>query len=175
MPTFRQLFIGGASGMELERRAYVIRKRAEHELAPRAPARTARAAKPSTSQAFPVDVRLQGHADHPAARGVLPRPAGRADRERAGHRALPVLHQHLPVVAAGASVPARRAQRRDQHRHRQRNWMRAREALIKSDVFGSRTTSTRSSRSAPPAPRTPPASTRCSNCCTGGRSLPTRC
>jgi glutamate synthase (NADPH/NADH) large chain len=54
MPTFRQLFIGGASGLELERRAYVIRKRAEHELAPRAPVRTARAEKPSTSQAFPV-------------------------------------------------------------------------------------------------------------------------
>ena len=54
MPTFRQLFIGGASGLELERRAYVIRKRAEHELGSGAPARTARAAKPSTSQAFPV-------------------------------------------------------------------------------------------------------------------------
>src|ERR1700756_5348093 len=28
MPTFRQVFIAGASGMELERRAYVVRKRA---------------------------------------------------------------------------------------------------------------------------------------------------
>ncbi len=28
MPTFRQLFVGGASGMELARRTYVIRKRA---------------------------------------------------------------------------------------------------------------------------------------------------
>src|SRR3978361_417405 len=27
MPTFRQLFIGGADGMDLERRAYVVRKR----------------------------------------------------------------------------------------------------------------------------------------------------
>ncbi len=34
LPRFRQLFIGGAgeSGMELERRAYVIRKRIEHEI-----------------------------------------------------------------------------------------------------------------------------------------------
>ncbi len=32
MPTFRQIFIGGATGMDLERRAYVIRKRSEHEL-----------------------------------------------------------------------------------------------------------------------------------------------
>jgi len=34
MPTFRQIFIGGAglAGMDLERRAYVIRKRTEHEI-----------------------------------------------------------------------------------------------------------------------------------------------
>src|ERR1700727_2071034 len=31
MPTFRQVFIAGADGMHLERRAYVIRKRAAHE------------------------------------------------------------------------------------------------------------------------------------------------
>lgn len=37
MPTFRQLFLGGASGMELERRAYVVRKRAEHELGTKGP------------------------------------------------------------------------------------------------------------------------------------------
>ncbi|MBH9807728.1 hypothetical protein FE501_19595, partial [Clostridioides difficile] len=32
MPTFRQLFISGASGIDLERRVYVVRKRTEHEL-----------------------------------------------------------------------------------------------------------------------------------------------
>jgi glutamate synthase domain-containing protein 1 len=37
MPTFRQLFIGGASGVELERKAYVVRKRAEHELGSKGP------------------------------------------------------------------------------------------------------------------------------------------
>ena len=37
MPTFRQLFVGGASGMDLERRAYVVRKRAEHELGTKGP------------------------------------------------------------------------------------------------------------------------------------------
>ena len=40
----------------------------------------------------------------------------RAVRHRAGPRALPVLDQHVPVVAAGPPVPAHRAQRRDQHR-----------------------------------------------------------
>jgi glutamate synthase (NADPH) large chain len=37
MPTFRQVFIGGTDGMRLERRAYVIRKRAEHELGTKGP------------------------------------------------------------------------------------------------------------------------------------------
>src|SRR6195952_1651425 len=44
MPTFRQVFIGwgersdrSASGMDLERRAYVVRKRAEHELGTKGP------------------------------------------------------------------------------------------------------------------------------------------
>ena len=46
------------------------------------------------------------------------------------------------------------------------NWMRAREALIETDVFGGRTSSRRSSRSAPRVPATPRASTRCSRCCT---------
>ncbi|MDS1115146.1 glutamate synthase large subunit [Gordonia westfalica] len=32
MPTFRQVFIAGAEGMELERRAYVVRKRVQYEL-----------------------------------------------------------------------------------------------------------------------------------------------
>jgi glutamate synthase (NADPH/NADH) large chain len=37
MPAFRQVFIGGASGIELERKSYVIRKRAEHELGNKGP------------------------------------------------------------------------------------------------------------------------------------------
>ena len=44
------------------------------------------------------------------------------------------------------------------------NWMRAREALINTDLSAVRT-STRSSRSAPLARRTPRGSTRCSSCC----------
>src|SRR6202008_3713671 len=37
MPTFRQLFLVGASGMDLERRAYVVRKRAEDGLGTQGP------------------------------------------------------------------------------------------------------------------------------------------
>ncbi len=58
---------------------------------------------------------LQGDAHHRAARHVLPRPAGRADGHRTRGGAQPVLHQHLPELAAGAPVPLHRAQRRDQH------------------------------------------------------------
>ena len=38
---------------------------------------------------------------------------------RARARALPVLHQHVPVLAAGPPVPVHRPQRRDQHHPRQ--------------------------------------------------------
>ena len=63
-----------------------------------------------------ADPRLQGHAHHRPARPLLPRPERRAARLRAGRRALAVLHQHLPELAAGAPVPVHRPQRRDQHR-----------------------------------------------------------
>src|SRR5438552_3647586 len=32
-PSFRQVFVGGAEGMDLERRAFVLRKRVEHDVA----------------------------------------------------------------------------------------------------------------------------------------------
>ena len=63
--------------------------------------------------------RLQGHAHHRPARPLLPRPGRRADRLGARRRALAVLHQHVPELAAGPPVPVHRPQRRDQHRHGQ--------------------------------------------------------
>ena len=63
--------------------------------------------------------RLQGDAVRAPGRGVLPGPLRRARGQRAGARALPVLHQHVPRVAARAPLPLRRAQRRDQHAARQ--------------------------------------------------------
>ena len=121
MPTFRQVFIAGASGHGSRaprlRGAQARRARARHQ-GPR-PGRP-RPRNRLLPKPFRSDVRLQGHADHAAAQGVLPRPAGRSADQRAGHRALAVLHEHVPVVAAGAPVPADRPQRRDQHRHRQR-------------------------------------------------------
>ncbi len=49
---------------------------------------------------------LQGPAAGAAGRDVLPRPAQPADRVGAGAGASALLHQHVPVVAAGAPVTA---------------------------------------------------------------------
>ena len=63
---------------------------------------------------------LQGHAHGHADRGHVPRPVGPRLRLGAGPRAPALLDQHVPVVAARASLSLRRAQRRDQHPARQR-------------------------------------------------------
>ena len=60
--------------------------------------------------------RLQGDADDAAARPVLPRPRRSPRRERAVARALSLLDEHVPVVAARPPVSLHRPQRRDQHR-----------------------------------------------------------
>jgi hypothetical protein len=106
MPFFAQLFVAAAdgdlAGLELDRVAFALRKRAEREgcLLP---------------VAVGADHRLQGHADDRSARAVLPRPVRPAVYHRAGARALAVLDQHLPELAARAPVSPDRAQRRDQH------------------------------------------------------------
>ena len=62
---------------------------------------------------------LQGHADRRSDRDDVSRSDGPRRGVGAGARAPALQHQHVPVVAAGASVPLRRAQRRDQHAARQ--------------------------------------------------------
>lgn len=54
---------------------------------------------------------VQGDAHPRPAPRVLPRPDRRAGRQRHRAGALPVLHQHVPVVAAGPPVPDHRPQR----------------------------------------------------------------
>ena len=116
MPTFRQIFIGSEgdkyTGMDLERRAYVVRKRTEHELGSEGAGKGGPGSEtvyfPSLSgQTFVY----KGMLTTPAAQGFLPRPAGRSCRERTGPGPLALLHQHVPVVAAGAPVPPGRSQR----------------------------------------------------------------
>ena len=122
MPRIRQVFLAahrltdspdgpaGAplSGLELER-VGVLRAQAGRAGDPRA----------RRGGVLPVavqpDHRLQGNADPRPAADVLPGPARRAggQRDRAGP--LPLLHEHVPVLAAGPPVPVHRPQRRDQH------------------------------------------------------------
>ena len=64
--------------------------------------------------------RLQGHAAGQSGRQILPRSAGQQRGQRAGAGAPALLHQHLPDLGSRPSVPHDRAQRRDQHRARQR-------------------------------------------------------
>ena len=75
-----------------------------------------------------------------------------------------VLDQHVPVVAARPPVPLHRPQRRDQHGAGQPEL----DASPRGDGRQPRCCpiSTRRFRSAPRAHPTPPASTRCSSCCT---------
>ena len=119
-PVFEQVVIGRAASLDgdagaerFERVLYVIRKRVEHAVATRG----AGARPPRLLHREPVgpDPHLQGHADGVAAGADVPgpQPPGAGVGARPGAPAF--LDQHLPVVAAGASLSLRRAQRRDQH------------------------------------------------------------
>ena len=95
-------------------------------------------------------------------------------RVGAGARPPALLDQHLPVVAAGASLPDRLPQRRDQHRPRQRqlDGGAAGERVI---AASSATTSPSSGRSPTRASPTPPASTtRSSSSCAAATRCRTR-
>ena len=138
MPTFRQLFIGGASGMDLERRAYVIRKRAEHELGTKGPGQDGPGRE---TVYFPS---LSGQTF--AYKGMLTTPQLRAFyldlQDERMTSALGIVHSRFSTNTF-PSWPLAHPFRRVAHNGEintvtgNENWMRAREALIKTDVFGS--------------------------------------
>ena len=116
-PSMHQLFVAPAAGTPLspgdpalavDRLAFVLRKRAEHEVD-----------GVLLRLAVGPHGHLQGDAHLPPAGRVLPRPVRRALRQRPGPRPLALLDQHLPVVAAGPPLPVPGPQRRDQHAGRQ--------------------------------------------------------
>ncbi|BBX05355.1 glutamate synthase large subunit [Mycolicibacterium aichiense] len=138
MPTFRQVFIGGASGMDLERRAYVVRKRAEHELGTKGPGQDGPGRE---TVYFPS---LSGQTF--VYKGMLTTPQLKAfyldlqdDRLES---ALGIVHSRFSTNTF-PSWPLAHPFRRVAHNGEintvtgNENWMRAREALINSDVFGS--------------------------------------
>ncbi|HEY9264783.1 MAG TPA: glutamate synthase large subunit, partial [Mycobacterium sp.] len=137
MPTFRQVFIAGASGMDLERRAYVVRKRAEHELGTKGPGQDGPGRE---TVYFPS---LSGQTF--VYKGMLTTPQLRAfyldlqdDRLTS---ALGIVHSRFSTNTF-PSWPLAHPFRRIAHNGEintvtgNENWMRAREALIKTDVFG---------------------------------------
>jgi len=147
MPTFRQLFIGwgersdgmdpSASGMELERKAYVIRKRAEHELGTKGPGQDGPGREtvyfPSLSGKTLV---YKGMLTTPQLRAFYP-----DLQDERMESALGIVHSRFSTNTF-PSWPLAHPFRRIAHNGEintvtgNENWMRAREALIGSDVFG---------------------------------------
>ncbi|GAB2656216.1 glutamate synthase large subunit [Gordonia jinhuaensis] len=137
MPTFRQLFVGGASGLELERRAFVIRKRVEHELGNKGPGRDG----PGRETAYFASLSSRTF----VYKGMLTTPQLQAfyldlqdDRVES---ALGLVHSRFSTNTF-PSWPLAQPFRRVAHNGEfntvtgNENWMRAREALIDTSVFG---------------------------------------
>ena len=110
MPSFRHLFIAdpdGATGIDLDRKVFIIRKRVEHELDPEQstyfPSLSSRTliykGMLTTPQLHEFFVDLNDERVESAIALVHSR----------------FSHEHVPVLAAGPPVPLHRAQRRDQH------------------------------------------------------------
>jgi len=137
MPTFRQPFIGGATGLELERRAYVIRKRAEHELGTKGPGQDGPGRE---TVYFPS---LSGKTF--IYKGMLTTPQLKAFyldlQDERVHSALGIVHSRFSTNTF-PSWPLAHPFRRIAHNGEintvtgNENWMRAREALIDTDIFG---------------------------------------
>ncbi|HEY7051461.1 MAG TPA: glutamate synthase large subunit [Mycobacterium sp.] len=148
MPTFRQVFIclgersdgmdPAASGMDLERRVYVVRKRAEHELGTKGPGQDGPGRE---TVYFPS---LSGQTF--VYKGMLTTPQLKEfyldlqdDRMTS---ALGIVHSRFSTNTF-PSWPLAHPFRRIAHNGEintvtgNENWMRAREALISTDIFGS--------------------------------------
>jgi len=147
MPTFRQPFIGwgersdgeglGASGIELERRAYLVRKRAEHELGTKGPGQDGPGRE---TVYFPS---LSGRTF--IFKGMLTTPQLKAFyldlQDERVTSALGIVHSRFSTNTF-PSWPLAHPFRRIAHNGEintvtgNENWMRAREALIDTDLFG---------------------------------------
>ena len=138
MPTFRQVFIAGAEGLELERRVYVVRKRAEHELGTKGPGQDGPGRE---TVYFPS---LSGRTY--VFKGMLTTPQLKEFyldlQDERVTSALGIVHSRFSTNTF-PSWPLAHPFRRIAHNGEintvtgNENWMRAREALICTDVFGS--------------------------------------
>lgn len=111
MPAFKTLVVadpeGKLGGIELDRKTFRIRKRVEHEVGIYFASLSARTitykGMLTTMQLKPFFLDLSDE----------------RMKAKNRHRAFPLLHQHVPKLAAGTAVPPAGAQRRDQHHPRQ--------------------------------------------------------
>ncbi|WP_439031055.1 glutamate synthase large subunit [Gordonia terrae] len=137
MPTFRQVFVGGAEDMELERRAYVVRKRVQNELGNKG----AGADGPGRETVyFPS---LSGRTF--VYKGMLTTPQLREFyvdlQDPRVESSLGLVHSRFSTNTF-PSWPLAHPFRRVAHNGEintvtgNENWMRAREALIDTEVFG---------------------------------------
>ncbi|MEE2031697.1 glutamate synthase large subunit [Rhodococcus chondri] len=143
MPTFRQIFIASGAraltGLELERRAYVVRKRTEHELGHEGAGKDGPGSEtvyfPSLSASTIV---YKGMLTTPQLKGFY-----RDLQDERVESALGLVHSRFSTNTF-PSWPLAHPFRRVAHNGEintvvgNANWMRAREALIESDVFGGR-------------------------------------
>ncbi|NLU85011.1 glutamate synthase large subunit [Rhodococcus sp. HNM0569] len=141
MPTFRQLFIGSEDGslrgLELERRAFVVRKRTEHELGNEG------AGSGATGQETVYFASLSSQTF--VYKGMLTTPQLKGFyldlQDSRVESALGLVHSRFSTNTF-PSWPLAHPFRRVAHNGEintvtgNENWMRAREALIDSDVFG---------------------------------------
>jgi glutamate synthase (NADPH) large chain len=140
MPTFKQLFVStrGATGIDLDRKAFVARKRSRARARAASSTPTSRRCRRARSSTRACSPRRSSASSSPTCRS--------ARRVRAAARALAVLDQHVPVVAAGAPVPVRRPQRRDQHRAGQPELDARREAMLRATCCPASSGRSRSAR-----------------------------
>ncbi len=149
MPTFRQLFLAGAgaddtplSGMDLERRAFVVRKRVERELGHEGSGQAgpSRTGNPAETVYFPsLSTRTlvyKGMLTTPQLRGFYPD----LDDERLVS-ALALVHSRFSTNTF-PSWPLAHPYRLIAHNgeintvNGNENWMRARESLLRTEAFG---------------------------------------
>ena len=129
MPTFRQLFVadpGGATGIDLDRKAFVVRKRVEHEVT-------------GTSATDAAGTSRRCPAARSSTRACSPRRSSRVLPDLADERvesALPLVHSRFSTNTF-PSWPLAHPYRFIAHNGEintvqgNRNWMRAREAMLR--------------------------------------------
>ena len=120
-PHIEQLFVAAGDGFEgeaFERKLYLLRKRASHQLR----GDTTLAAGEAVLCLQPVDEgdHLQRHADAGPAAELLSGPACAGLHDASGDGAFALLDEHVPELGPRAAEPLHVAQRRDQHAARQR-------------------------------------------------------